>query len=420
MASNPIDTSKLEQTIAEAESFFAQVKDVSDGGLYEDGTYEALAQSITTAKAVLNDLESQDQVSINRTNAVLANAIWKAKVNKEIQYVTFDPFSADAWKDYHKSTAVIQMVDGELQISNDSSTEAIYDPGVGLRDILCFQFKQENFSAWWGFALAQTNTSEYITDAQCTDGYLLCFSGNQIELQKRNGGNNFGNLAVVTNDGLFEAGKWYDLQMGAINNADGSVRIYFKINDTVVFDYTDSDAVISNVDNFGIVIKKDNGIYSVKPAELEEKIDVTVDKIGAETAGVVVHEPEGGWKEGSNTFTISANNNTNVACVVAVKNADGTYSRVTATKTETEGVYSYAVNGINADTEIAVAVAGDVNGDGKVTNADITRLRAAYAGKIDLDALQEIVADANGSGSITNADITKLRAAYAGKTKLDW
>ena len=78
------------------------------------------------------------------------------------------------------------------------------------------------------------------------------------------------------------------------------------------------------------------------------------------------------------------------------------------------------MEGVTAETEIAVAVAGDANGDGKVTNADITRLRAAYAGKITLDSLQELVADVNGSDSITNADITKLRAAYAGKIELNW
>ena len=37
------------------------------------------------------------------------------------------------------------------------------------------------------------------------------------------------------------------------------------------------------------------------------------------------------------------------------------------------------------DTILAVVIKGDASGDGELTNADITRLRAAYAGKRALD-----------------------------------
>ena len=151
----------------------------------------------------------------------------------------------------------------------------------------------------------------------------------------------------------------------------------------------------------------------------KKETEINVNNIGVANSGVSVTAPEGGWVEGDNTFTVIGNEKKE-ACVVIVKNADGTYSRVEATPTETDGVYSYTVENMTANTDIVVAVSGDVNGDGMVTNADITKLRAAYAGKIVLDGLQEIVVDVNGSGTITKADITKLRAAYAGKTKINW
>ena len=95
-----------------------------------------------------------------------------------------------------------------------------------------------------------------------------------------------------------------------------------------------------------------------------------------------------------------------------------TYTRLTATAAN--GAYSFTAENMTADTILAVVVKGDTNGDGQLTNADITRLQAGYAGKVELTSLEAFAADVNASGDITNADITRLRAAYAGKKALDW
>ena len=133
------------------------------------------------------------------------------------------------------------------------------------------------------------------------------------------------------------------------------------------------------------------------------------------TADATLTPPVNGWVEGTNTFTVSCDD----ACVVAVSYDGGaTYTRLTATAAESG--YSFTVENVTSETLIGISVQGDSNGDGKITNADITRLRAAYAGKIVLDGLQNLAVDANGDGKITNADITRLRAAYAGKVTLTW
>ena len=101
-------------------------------------------------------------------------------------------------------------------------------------------------------------------------------------------------------------------------------------------------------------------------------------------------------------------------------NGGETYVRLTATATGTENCYSFTVENMTEDTILAVVLKGDANGDGELTNADVTRLQAGYAGKVELTALDTIAADVNASGDITNADITRLRAAYAGKKALEW
>ena len=66
---------------------------------------------------------------------------------------------------------------------------------------------------------------------------------------------------------------------------------------------------------------------------------------------------------------------------------------------------------------ITYRLKGDVNGDGKITNADVSKLFAYYKGKTKLTEEDLSVSDLNGDGKITNADVSKLFAYYKGKIK---
>lgn len=144
-------------------------------------------------------------------------------------------------------------------------------------------------------------------------------------------------------------------------------------------------------------------------------INVTMNGTSALNAGAVILEPTGGWTEGTNTFIVDCD----IPCVVAASYDKGnTYTYLNSMKVQ-DG-YSFTVNSVTAETIIAIVVLGDVNGDGSITNADITKLSAAFAGKVDLNSLQLLAADVNKSGDISNADITKLCAEYAQKIEFTW
>jgi len=133
------------------------------------------------------------------------------------------------------------------------------------------------------------------------------------------------------------------------------------------------------------------------------------------TPVATVTAPEGGWVAGENTFAVTSEK----VCYVAISYDGGiTYTRLEATA-NADGSCSFTAE-LTADAIVEVAVAGDVNGDGKITNADVTRTKAAYQNKVGLSALAGIVADVNGSGSLTNADVTRLKAVYQNKTTLSW
>lgn len=136
---------------------------------------------------------------------------------------------------------------------------------------------------------------------------------------------------------------------------------------------------------------------------------------GADAAGIVLTAPAEGWKKGSNTFLVSCEK----PCVAAVSQDGGSsYDRLQPV--EEDGGYRFTAENVNDETILGVILLGDTNGDGQITNADVTRLAAAYSGKGNVSALELLAADVNQSGDITNADITKLSAVYAEKTRLNW
>ena len=106
-------------------------------------------------------------------------------------------------------------------------------------------------------------------------------------------------------------------------------------------------------------------------------------------------------------------------CVVAVSYDGGaTYIRLTATAAENG--YRFTAENMTADTVIAVILSGDADGDGQLTAADAAAAADAYTGQTTLGALEQLAADVNQNGKVTNADVTKLRAVLAGKTTLSW
>lgn len=107
------------------------------------------------------------------------------------------------------------------------------------------------------------------------------------------------------------------------------------------------------------------------------------------------------------------------ACAVLVEHADGTYTRLTA-KANASGGYDFDISAVQSGEKIVIALKGDINGDGKLTNADFTRLNAILHGKVTPTGVGALIADINESNSLTNADFTRLNAVLHGKVAFAW
>ena len=80
-------------------------------------------------------------------------------------------------------------------------------------------------------------------------------------------------------------------------------------------------------------------------------------------------------------------------------------------KIEKSGEYILAVNSIS---EPGTNILGDLNGDGKVTMADVIRLARGAAGYATLTEQEQKAGDVNRDGKITMADVIRVARYAAG------
>ena len=128
---------------------------------------------------------------------------------------------------------------------------------------------------------------------------------------------------------------------------------------TVPLTQPESDIKIGNGTNEGTT---ENGVTTFKAGT------------SADAPTITVTAPAAGWKlDAENIFTVASDND--VACVVLVKKANGTYQKLTATTGE-NGKHSFTAT-LAADDSIVVMLNGDMNGDGVVNASDATLVSRA-------------------------------------------
>lgn len=123
------------------------------------------------------------------------------------------------------------------------------------------------------------------------------------------------------------------------------------------------------------------------------------------------------------TCTLEGTNLTvtySLPCAVAYSTDGGaTYTRIKATS-GSDGSYVYDMSEVPDGAKVIAVVKGDANGDGKITNQDVTITRAAFLKRITLKAEIAFAADADANGSITNRDTTIIRACFLKRASFAW
>lgn len=146
---------------------------------------------------------------------------------------------------------------------------------------------------------------------------------------------------------------------------------------------------------------------------------VTTFKAGtsADAPTITVTAPAAGWKlDAENTFTVASDND--VACVVLVKKADGSYEKLTATTAD--GTHSFAAT-LAADDSIIVALKGDVSGDGVIGMDDATQVMNAWVNETEISAIGIFAANVtNAAEAISMNNATAIMNAWVNETAFAW
>ena len=209
------------------------------------------------------------------------------------KYVTFDKLSTSDWVAptasgvKGKVASVSEVTVGEdtaLQFTATNESEnvgqATYTKELGTSEILCFQYQIANNMAdgadkHHGFALAQQAQDGYILSATADGGYYFSIRTDKVVLQKRDSENISTNIAETYFNASSVFGKKEDdtqrdfcnIEIGAINYADGSVGIHFKIDKTLIFDPEKTkvdDPLVGGY--FGVFVRKAYGSAYLKKA----------------------------------------------------------------------------------------------------------------------------------------------------------
>ena len=138
----------------------------------------------------------------------------------------------------------------------------------------------------------------------------------------------------------------------------------------------------------------------------------------ADAPEIKVTAPADGWNLGAeNTFTVASGND--VACVVLVKKANGSYEKLTATTGE-NGKHSFTAT-LAADDSIVVALKGDVSGDGVIGMDDATQVMNAWVNETEISAIGIFAANVtNAAEAISMNNATAIMNAWVNETAFAW
>ena len=119
---------------------------------------------------------------------------------------------------------------------------------------------------------------------------------------------------------------------------------------------------------------------------------------------------------GAVEFTVTSD----MACVVAVENEDGSFTVVPCTTTD-DGEHKFTVTITNADVKVSIAFRGDANLDGEVDSVDMLKVKNHYMETKLLSGFALIAADANMDGEVDSVDMLLIKKLYLEMIdSLDW
>lgn len=163
-------------------------------------------------------------------------------------------------------------------------------------------------------------------------------------------------------------------------------------------------------------VRADQNVFSV--GTTEDELHITAGEV-CQNGTLLSNASDKGWKiMWYNTTNVKADGVLfTIELTVAEDAPDGAYPvELICSYDDTVNVEGTTIPLLveNGTVTVTSGVKGDVNGDGKVTNADVIRLARSLVDLVDLTEDQLVCADVTGDGKVTNSDVIKLARSLIG------
>ena len=424
-SSESADTAALEAAITVG-------KDL-DSSKYTESTYAVLTSAIESGEKVLaNTRATQDDVdaAAEAIKSAIAGLIEAPKVDP-----ASEPFEKIYYNQIQAYTTLLSGTVGDdiagatrVRITFDCSSDASYNPYASI------EFKMVAGGAETGYNKFTGTDGSY---AGGTTGWI-----ETLELSKALAAGESYELTGFT-------ASWEKLT----DYVYGITRIEFidangKVINTIVgssLDYTALDAAIADGEAVDTSLYTDESVKALTDAvaagkAVKENEAATQDDIDAAvkaiTEAIAALETKPIVITGSVTGTIFVSDEeAETEMTVVAVSADGTEVSTTATSMGTyvleglvagdytltisggkyaERTYEMTVEAGDNALDVYLNPLGDINGDGKVTTADVGMANSHAKGVSTLEGYQFVCGDVNGDGSITTSDVGMINSHAKG------
>lgn len=208
----------------------------------------------------------------------------------------------------------------------------------------------------------------------------------------------------------FEAGKSYRLCV-EVDARDGYIFTSSVIPKITVGGGSYNGVVSSNtVTRLGFYLD-----FTVPDNKTGVTVSGKVYSAGSKTEDVTIRFIKKGGSSGKAAEVIVQGNSADysISGVTA-----GTYTMKVMKKNHVTRAYTITVGTKNVTKNVKIHLPGDIDGNGKITIADVNRANLHYKKKAALEGYELLCADVTGDGTITLDDVTRMNLHYKKKSLL--
>ena len=347
------ETLLLEATSKKLEDAIKGIKEGSSIGKAKPGTIAKAKAILEEAKNLIATKPSQGVIDkkceeiiefVENLSAYYNSGYTAVGINNKSEWLTDNQLESKE-SDGNKVT---------FKTPATNSTSIALNKIIPNTSVVKFKYSISSFNSWhaWGLRRQNTNVPIYSDDS-----YYVLVKKDIFELQKKGV-----ILETKENNGVIVPDKEYNITFGAVN-VEGGVNLYAEVDGQVLFDYLDTEDLLSEEGMFGLHVPKDTTMIVTDETEIPTDFFQPSQKILEEISfgkKTVFNTEYDGFKIVKGAFQERTNTNNSDDAKELVSTEEGAEAiwTITANGDTTYEVFYYHNGEAGNDNDVEVIVTG--------------------------------------------------------------